>query len=109
MALMSAWLPESAKSIEITKASGTVTDSMCPHGFQTSLHPGAAAWTTGTSVVSSYIKDLGGLSRRSNPECEPFFISGIVIARSQGDPTAEGQEGLHIYCLLNNLYVLMAV
>lgn len=31
----------------------------CPHGFQTSLHPGAAAWTTNTSMVSSCITDHG--------------------------------------------------
>lgn len=44
------------------------------------------------------------LSRMSNSECEPFFISGIIIAKSQGDPMAEESHGLHIYFVLNNIY-----
>lgn len=46
--------------------------------------------TTDTNIASGGSTDRGGLSRRLNPEKEPFFTSNILLlALSQGDHAIE--------------------
>ena len=71
MPLASAWLTEVAKPKDITKALGSDTDC---------IRPGAAAWTTGTSLASGGITDPGGSSRRySLGTCRQKFLSHPVL------------------------------
>lgn len=76
MPSISTSLPEAggAKAEDITEASGSGTDRMCPHEFQASLRSGAAALTTDTSMASGGIADHGSPSRSSNPESQPLLL-----------------------------------
>lgn len=75
---------KAVKHEDITKASVSSKDHMCPPGSQASSRRGAVAWITGTGMASRGIKDHIGTSRRPVPESKPFLLSGSVVAQSPG-------------------------
>lgn len=75
---------KAVKHEDITKASVSSKDHICPPGSQASSRRGAVAWITGTGMASRGNKDHIGTSRSPVPESKPFLMSGSVVTQSPG-------------------------
>lgn len=90
--------PQAANQEDITKTSVSGIESLHPHGSQASSLPGVTLGTIDTNMASCANMDHDGPLRRFNP----FLISGIVVAHSQGNPMKDQLFlglGLHLHKL----------
>lgn len=73
------WFPT-----DITKTSGSDTDSIHSHGPQASLQPWAAAWNIDINMATGGIVDHSGPLRRSSLKSETFLISDLHCCPDPG-------------------------
>lgn len=82
--LTSARPHKAAKHEDITKASVSSTDRICPPGSRASSQRWALAWTTGTDMAYCGIKDHSSTSMSPVPESERSSSQASVVAQSPG-------------------------